>query len=139
MVRECLDEEGSDSSVNDAKPKVQDVNTVPRRTPPVLEFAHRLVEEAEHLAKEESKRAEEIEAARVQAQDIVRAAEWKADQLQSQARALADNVADEMRSAVTRINDLISALTNSIDLFGATDRSAKRSHDESDATNGRAT
>ncbi len=139
IVRERLEEEGLDSSVNDTEPQIQDVITEPRRISPVLELANRLVEEADHLAKEEAKRAEEIEAARVRAQGIVQAAEWKADQLQSQVRALADNVTEEMRSAVTRINDLISALTDSIDLHPATDRSANRSHDKSDATNGMVT
>ncbi len=139
IVRERLEEKGSDSSVNDTEPQVQDVVTKPRRISPVLELATRLVEEADHLAKQEAKRAEEIEAARVRAQGIVQAAEWKADQLQSELRALADNVTEEMRSALTRINDLISALTNSIDLHPATDCSAKRSHDKLDATNETAT
>ena len=139
IVREHLEEEGSDSSVNDMEPQVQDVIQKSRRSSPVLELASRLVEEADHLAKEEVKRAEEIEAAGVRAQGIVQAAEWKADQLQSEVRALADNVAEEMRSVVTRINDLISALTNSIDPHQATDRLAMRSHDKSDANNGTAT
>ena len=139
IMHERLEEEGSDSSANGNEPRVQDVITKPRRVSPILEFAHRLVEEADHLAKEEAKRAEEIEAARDRATGIVQAAEWKADQLQSEVRALADNVTEEMRSALTRINDLISALTNSIDLLPATDRSAERSHDKSDATNGMAT
>ncbi len=139
IVREHLEEEGSGSSVNDMEPQVQDVIQKSRRSSPVLELASRLVEEADHLAKEEVKRAKEIEAAGVRAQGIVQAAEWKADQLQSEVRALADNVAEEMRSVVTRINDLISALTNSIDPHRATDRSAMRSHAESDANNGTAT
>ena len=136
IAREHLEEEGSDSSVNGMEPQVQDVIQKSRRGSPVLELASRLVEEADHLAKEEAKRAEEIEAARVRAQGVVQAAEWKADQLQSEVRALADNVTEEMRSALTRIDDLISALTNGIDLIPATDRSAERPHDESDAKNG---
>ncbi len=139
IMHERLEEEGSDSSVNGAEPQVQDVITKPRRISPVLELANRLVEEADHLAKDEAKRAEEIEAARVRAQGIVQAAVWKADQLQSEVRALADNVTEEMRSALTKINDLISGLTDSIDLLPATDRSTKRSHDKSDANNGMAT
>ena len=138
IMHERLQEEGSNSSVNGNEPQVQDVITRSRRISPVLELANRLVQEADHLAKDEAKRAEEIEAARVRAQGIVQAAEWKADQLQSEVRALADNVTEEMRSALTRINDLISALTNSIDLHPATDRSAEHSHDKSDATNGTA-
>lgn len=139
IMRERLEEEDSDSSVNGTEPQVPDVITKPRRISPVLELANRLVVEADRLAKEEAKRAEEIEAARVRAQGIVQAAEWKADQLQSEVRGLADNVTEEMRSAVTRINDLISALTNSIDLPPATDHSAKRSHDKLDPNNGMAT
>ena len=138
-MHERSEEEGSDPSVNGAEPQVQDVITKPRRISPILELANRLVVEADHLAKEEAKRAEEIEAARVRAQGVVQAAEWKADQLQSEVRALADNVTEEMRSALTRINDLISALTNSIDPRPATDRSAECSLDKSDATNGMAT
>ena len=139
IMHEHLEEQGSNPSVNGPEPQVQDVITKPRRISPVLDLANRLVVEADHLAKEEAKRAEEIEAARVRAQGTVQAAEWKADQLQSEVRALADNVTEEMRSALTRINDLISALTNSIDLPPATDRSAKRSHEKSDANNGMAT
>ncbi len=139
IARERLEEEGSDSSVNDMEPQVQDVIQKSGRSSQVLELASRLVEEANHLAKEEVKRAEEIEVAGVRAQGIVQAAQWKADQLQSEVRALADNVAEEMRSVVTRINDLISALTNSIDPHRATDRPAMRSHNTSDANNGTAT
>ena len=139
IMHERLEEKGSDSSVNGAEPQVQDVITKPRRISPVLELANRLVKEADHLAKEEGKRAEELEASRVRAQGIVQAAEWKADQLQSEVRALADNVTEEMRSALTRINDLISALTDSIDLHPATDGSAKGSHDKPDANNGMGT
>ena len=138
-MHERLEEEGSDSSVNGSEPQVQDVITKPRRISPILGLANRLVVEADHLAKEEAIRAEEIEASRVRAQGIVQAAEWKADQLQSEVRALADNVTEEMRSALTRINDLISALTSSIDLHPVTDRSAKGPHDKSDANNGMAT
>ena len=139
IMHERLEEEASDSSVNGAEPQVEDIITKPRRISPVLELANRLVEEADRLAKDEAKRAEEMEAARVRAQGIVQAAEWKADQLQSEVRALADNVTEEMRSALTRINDLISVLTNSIDLVPATDRSANPSHDKTEANNGMAT
>ena len=139
IMHDPLEEEGSDASVNGNEPQVQDVITKPRRISPVLELANRLVEEADHLAKEEAKRAEEIEAARDRATGIVQAAEWKADQLQSEVRALADNVTEEMRSALTKSNDLISALISSIDLHPATDRSTERSHDKSDTNNGMAT
>ena len=132
IMHERLGEEGSDSSVNGTESQVQDVITKPRRISPILGLANRLVEEADHLAKEEAKRAEEMQAARIRAQGIVQAAEWKADQLQSEVRALADNVTEEMRSALTKSNDLISALTNSINLHPATDGSAKRPHDKSD-------
>jgi cell division septum initiation protein DivIVA len=140
ILHEPLEEGGSDSSsVSGTEPQVQDVATKPRRSSPVLELANRLVEEADHLAKEETKRAEELEASRVRAEGIVQAAEWKADQLQSEVRALADNVTEEMRSALTKINDLISALTNSIDPLPAADRPAEHSHDKLEATNGTAT
>ena len=127
-MNERLAEEGLDSSVSGTEP--QDVVTKPHRVSPILEIANRLVAEADHLAKEEAKRAEEIETASVRAHGIVQTAEWKADELQSDVRALAESVAEEMRLAVTRINDLIFALTESVDQLLATDRSAKRSHDK---------
>ena len=137
-MHERLAEEGLDSSVSGTEQQVQDVTTKPHRISPILEIANRLRVEADHLAQEEAKRAEEMEAASVRAHGIVQTAELKADQLQSDVRALADSVAEEMRSAVTRINDLISALTDSIDLLPATERSAKRSHDKLDTNDGMA-
>ena len=137
IIHQLSEAEGPDSSVNDTEPHVRDVTRKPRRVSPVVELANRLVVEADQLAKEEAKRAEEIEAATVRAQGMIQATERNADQLRSEVRALADNVTEEMRSVVTRMNDLISAFTNSIDLPPATDRSAKRSHDN--VNNGMAT
>ncbi len=121
-MHDSLEEEGSDSSVNGNELQVQDVITKPRRISPVLELANRLVEEAE--------RAEEIEALTVRAQGVVQAAERKADCLLSEARALADDVTEEMRSALTRVNDLISALTIGIDVLPASNVSADGSNDK---------
>ncbi len=107
IMHQRLEEEGPHSSVNDTEPRVLDIIRKPRRVSPVVELADRLVVEADQLAQEEAKRAEEIEAATVRAQGIVRAAERNADQLQSEVRALADNITEELRSVVTRMNDLI--------------------------------
>ena len=137
IIHQLSEAEGTDSSVNDTKPQGPDVTTKPRRVSPVVELANRLVVEADQLAKDEAKRAEDIEAATVRAQGTIQAAERNADQLRSEVRALADNVAEEMRSGVNRVNDLISAFTNSMDLPPATDRSAGRS--QNNANNGKAT
>ena len=127
-MHDPLKEEGPDASVNGNEPQVQDVMTKSRRIFPVLELANRLVEEAE--------RAEEIESLTVRAQCIVQAAGWKADCLLSEARALADDVTEEMRSALTRVNDLISALTPGIDVLPASNNSADGSNDKLGVGNG---
>ena len=162
VMGEGLEEEASDSSVNGTESQAQEDSTEPGRTSPILELANQLIVEVDSLAKEQARRVAETEAARIrvvaevraqaaaesgaiiaraeqEAQDIVQAAARNADKLESEARTLADTVAEEIESALTRINDLLPVLTNVNDLLAATDLSGDESDRKLDVTNGPAT